>query len=58
MLYQAKEIMDNKGKKFLQYSLYPGTFVVENTFANSSTIIHKQSGLVANIQENDFVVKK
>lgn len=58
MLYQAKEVMDNKGKKFLQYSLYPGTFVVENTYANSSTIIHKQTGLIANIQENDFVVKK
>ncbi|WP_032094367.1 MULTISPECIES: flagellar assembly protein T N-terminal domain-containing protein [unclassified Alteromonas] len=58
VLYQAKEVMDNKGKKYLQYSLYPGVFVVENTFANSSTIIHKNSGLVANIQENDFVVKK
>lgn len=58
MLYQAKEVVDNKGKRYLQYSLYPGVFVVENTFANSSTIVHKSSGLIANIQENDFVVKK
>lgn len=57
-LYQAKEVIDNRGRKYLQYSIYPGTFVVSNAYGNSSTLVSKQAGVVANIQENDFVVKK
>ena len=57
-LYQAKEVIDNRGQTYLQYTVYPGTFVVENTFTNSSTVVNQATGLVANIQENDFVVKK
>ncbi|BFT31154.1 flagellar assembly protein FlgT [Alteromonas sp. D210916BOD_24] len=57
-LYQAKEVIDGRGQKYLQYTLYPGTFVVENTFGNSSTVVNKSTGLITNIQENDFVVKK
>lgn len=56
-LYQAKEIIDNQGRKYLQYSLYPGTFTVESAFSNSS-VIFSDAGITANIQHNDFVVKK
>ncbi len=58
VLYQSREIFDSLGRKYVQYVLYPGTFVVENTFGNSSVVVNKNSGLTANIQENDFVVKK
>jgi len=56
-LYQAKEVIDNRGRKYLQYSLYPGTFIVESAFSNSSVVI-SDAGITANIQNNDFVVKK
>ncbi|WP_334048247.1 flagellar assembly protein T N-terminal domain-containing protein [Alteromonas gracilis] len=56
-LYQAKEVIDNRGRKYLQYSLYPGTFIVESAFSNSSVVI-SDTGITANIQNNDFVVKK
>lgn len=57
-LYQAKEVIDNRGRKYLQYSIYPGTFTVRSAYGNSSTLVSKQAGIVANVQENDFVVKK
>ncbi|AFT77525.1 putative lipoprotein [Alteromonas macleodii str. 'Black Sea 11'] len=57
-LYQAKEIADNRGRKYLQYSLYPGKFVVSNAYGNSSLVVNEGTGVIANIQEHDFVVKK
>ena len=57
-VYQAKELTDSHGRKYLQYSLYPGTFIVTGAYANSSTLVSKTQGIVANIQEQDFVVKK
>lgn len=57
-LYQAKEIVDNRGRKYLQYSLYPGKFVVSNAYGNSSLVVNEGTGVIANIQEHDFVVKK
>ena len=57
-LYQAKEVVDNRGRKYLQYTLYPGTFVVDSAFGNSSVVVNATTGITANIQENDFVVKK
>ena len=57
-LYQAKEIVDNRGRKYLQYSLYPGKFIVTNAFGNSSLVVNESAGMMANIQEHDFVVKK
>lgn len=57
-VYQSKEVIDNYGRKYLQYHLYPGTFVVRNAYSNSSSVVSKNTGIVANIQENDFVVKK
>ena len=57
-LYQAKEVVDNRGKRYLQYTLYPGTFVVDSAYGNSSVVVNTTSGITANIQENDFVVKK
>ena len=56
-LYQAKEVIDNRGREYLQYSLYPGTFIVESAFSNSS-VVFSDTGVTANIQNNDFVVKK
>lgn len=57
-LYQAKEIVDNRGRKYLQYSLYPGKFVVSSAYGNSSLVVNEGAGIIANIQEHDFVVKK
>lgn len=57
-LYQAKEVIDNYGRKYLQYVVYPGTFVVKNAFSNSSSVVAENNAIMANIQENDFVVKK
>ncbi|TKB04914.1 hypothetical protein E5672_02140 [Alteromonas portus] len=57
-LYQAKEVVDNRGRKYLQYTLYPGTFIVDSAFGNSSVVVNATTGITANIQENDFVVKK
>ena len=57
-LYQAKEIVDNRGRKYLQYSLYPGKFVVSSAYGNSSLVVNEGTGVIANIQEHDFVVKK
>ena len=57
-LYQAKEVVDNRGRKYLQYTLYPGTFIVDSAYGNSSVVVNATSGITANIQENDFVVKK
>lgn len=57
-LYQAKEVIDNYGRKYLQYVIYPGTFVVRNAFSNSSSVVSENTAVMANIQENDFVVKK
>lgn len=56
-LYQAKEVVDNRGRKYLQYTLYPGTFIVDSAYSNSSVIVNAATGIIANIQENDFVVK-
>ena len=57
-LYQAKEVVDNRGRSYLQYTLYPGTFIVDSAYGNSSVVVNATSGITANIQENDFVVKK
>ena len=57
-LYQAKEVIDNLGRTYLQYAVYPGTFIVDRAFGNSSTVVNTGTGVIANIQENDFVVKK
>lgn len=57
-LYQAQELTDSRGRKYLQYKLYPGTFVVKTAYAKSSTLVSKEEGIIANIQEQDFVVKK
>ena len=57
-LYQAKEIVDSKGISYLQYTLYPGTFVVAEAYGKSSAVINTNTAVIANIQENDFVVKK
>ena len=57
-LYQVKQVIDSSGTTFLQYSLYPGEFSVLRAYSNSSTIVHKTGGVIANIQENDFVVKR
>ncbi|MDO6568476.1 flagellar assembly protein T N-terminal domain-containing protein [Alteromonas sp. 1_MG-2023] len=57
-VYQTSEIVDRQGKAYLQYHIYPGEFVVENAYGNSAKIIHKGSGIIANIQESDFVIKR
>jgi len=57
-LYQVKQVIDSSGTSFLQYSIYPGEFTVLQAYSNSSTIVHKTGGVIANIQENDFVVKR
>ncbi|PTT95295.1 hypothetical protein DBR45_49285, partial [Pseudomonas sp. HMWF031] len=51
-------IVDNRGRKYLQYSLYPGKFVVSSAYGNSSLVVNEGAGIIANIQEHDFVVKK
>ncbi|WP_394221900.1 flagellar assembly protein T N-terminal domain-containing protein [Alteromonas gracilis] len=57
-LYQSKEVIDNRGRKYLQYTLFPGRFVVSRAFGNSSLVKNESTGIIANIQEHDFVVKK
>ena len=57
-IYQTKELVDSRGKRYLQYQIYPGVFVVENAYSNSAILRQKDTGLIANIQENDFVIKK
>jgi hypothetical protein len=57
-VYQTSEIIDRHGKAYLQYHIYPGAFVVENAYGNTARLIHKDSGIIANIQESDFVIKR
>lgn len=57
-VYQTNEVTDKYGNSNLQYHVYPGIFIVEHAYGNTAKLIHKESGLVANIQEGDFVVKK
>lgn len=57
-IYQTNELIDSRGTRYLQYHIYPGVFIVENAFGNTATIRHKNTDIIANIQENDFVVKK
>lgn len=57
-VYQTHELIDSSGTRYLQYHIYPGIFVVENAYSNTATIRHKDTDIIPNIQENDFVVKK
>jgi len=57
-VYQTSEIIDRHGKVYLQYHIYTGAFVVENAYGNTAKLIHKDSGIIANIQESDFVIKR
>lgn len=57
-VYQTSEVTDRYGNTNLQYQVYPGVFVVEHAYGNTAKLIHKDSGIIANIQEGDFVVKK
>ena len=57
-VYQTSEIIDRHGKAYLQYHIYPGAFVVENAYGNTAKLVHKDSGIIANIQQSDFVIKR
>jgi len=57
-VYQTKELLDNQGNRYLQYHIYPGAFVVDNAYSDTATLRHKDTGIIANIQKNDFVIKK
>lgn len=57
-IYRSKEVIDSRGQRYLQYNLYPGVFKVEQAYTTTATLRHKDTGLVINVQENDFVIKK
>ncbi|MFS1702355.1 flagellar assembly protein T N-terminal domain-containing protein [Alteromonas sp. AMM-1] len=57
-LYQIQEINNPRGDTFLQYRIHPVSVTVVEAYANSSLVKASDDSFLANIQPNDFVVKR
>ncbi|MDM7860181.1 flagellar assembly protein T N-terminal domain-containing protein [Alteromonas sp. ASW11-36] len=57
-LYQTKLLVDSFGQQYRQHVIHPTVVVVQQVFADSATVTAIDGSLLADIQTNDYVVKR
>lgn len=58
VLFSVTEITDSFGQRYEQFNLHPTELVVQNVFADTSTLVAADGSLLGNIQANDYVARQ